>query len=451
MLSTIVYTAGALTSILMILIGSKRGLLSPLLLLGSSILFGFYLRYAVIINTNPDVNSFSFVLSNATTTDYTILGIEILIAQLFIFIGYFTYSPSRKKWGAEKLFYISPARISAVVALGLFSLVWGFYFFQLLRAYGSIAAAYEVLQRKGASESSEILIAGSLLFVAAAALAMLAVWARHHSGPNRIRSAIVLMLALAHISLVFLTRSRQETIIHAVSILVPLFATKVPYSRINFKSAMIGILGAAGAVSVLAVGAAMRTSARGATTFEQAFAEFILDLPVQISDTFNFLDLYGAARFFSDVTGIKYGVNYLDFVFRFIPRDIWPEKPIILGTQIREFLYGDRISGVPPTVFGEFYIAFGAPGLAGGCLFFGALARWLTKLQDSSAEYPILKVIFVYTVLTLEIGTVKTGFEIGLFGLMYFYTGLIIVKFGSIFAFSSRSAGNLGSADSRRP
>ncbi len=70
-------------------------------------------------------------------------------------------------------------------------------------------------------------------------------------------------------------------------------------------------------------------------------------------------------------------------VVRPVPRILWPGKPIDPGFSLPEFLGYKGVSYSMSSI-GEWYMAFGWWGVAGGGLLFGILARWWTQLFDQS-------------------------------------------------------------------
>lgn len=61
----------------------------------------------------------------------------------------------------------------------------------------------------------------------------------------------------------------------------------------------------------------------------------------------------------------------------FVPRSLWPDKPIQMMREVRYQLYGDTSGGIPLGFFGEVYYLFGLAGILLGSLFVGcAYARF---------------------------------------------------------------------------
>jgi len=77
--------------------------------------------------------------------------------------------------------------------------------------------------------------------------------------------------------------------------------------------------------------------------------------------------------------GYTHGETVVTYLAGPIPRTVWRDKPLISpGPIIGAKIYGLPRSGVPPGAVGEFYWAFGIPGVVAGSLMLG----WLLRLID---------------------------------------------------------------------
>lgn len=76
----------------------------------------------------------------------------------------------------------------------------------------------------------------------------------------------------------------------------------------------------------------------------------------------------------------RHGRTVLVTALGFIPRAMWPGKPIAIGKELTRYYVGPSYAAtsgfsVTPTLPGEFFINFGWPGLIGGGLLFGLVCR----------------------------------------------------------------------------
>jgi hypothetical protein len=93
-----------------------------------------------------------------------------------------------------------------------------------------------------------------------------------------------------------------------------------------------------------------------------------------------------------DRSGLQLGSSMKDLYYAFIPRIIWPEKPLVSrGAWFTTYLgmarsEAEATTSTGMTIFGEWYWNFGIAGVAGGMLLTGALLSGLWRLAGS---YPI--------------------------------------------------------------
>ena len=119
------------------------------------------------------------------------------------------------------------------------------------------------------------------------------------------------------------------------------------------------------------------------------------------------------------------GQSYLDILTFPVPRSLWPDKPIPARLILGQLIRGHDI-GIPVTVVGEFYMNFGAFGVATGMSVFGVLCksvdRWAYLLRENPA------VIIIYAHILSNIPIILTRYFYGWFaGLVIFFVTLWVV------------------------
>jgi hypothetical protein len=97
----------------------------------------------------------------------------------------------------------------------------------------------------------------------------------------------------------------------------------------------------------------------------------------------------------TETEGFYEGQTMSYYSYAFIPRFLWPEKPLIMqGAWFAHKIgmaiineYGRYNNSINMTVFGEFYLNFGFAGVIIGCLLFGAYIALLWKTAPIFEDY----------------------------------------------------------------
>lgn len=137
-----------------------------------------------------------------------------------------------------------------------------------------------------------------------------------------------------------------------------------------------------------------------------------------------FIDHIALSQIYIDRNGHDYGKTYLSVLTSFIPRSIWPEKPIQLSRKMRNEFYGDIDGGIPPGLFGEALISFGYFGMVAIAMLFG---RALAGIENYSARCPNENIRRLrIAVLSALIGLilVRGGIDIGIYRV-----GIVIIAY----------------------
>lgn len=122
-----------------------------------------------------------------------------------------------------------------------------------------------------------------------------------------------------------------------------------------------------------------------ATTFQQLSMIDSYDLAVQYVE-----------RFGHETT------LYFNLPLRLLPRLFYEDKPDQISLVFRRTFFGDELGGIPPALFGEFYLIGGIIGSLIGGVLFGASLRWLDnsykKLRAKRIEVQAATVMLIPTV-----------------------------------------------------
>jgi oligosaccharide repeat unit polymerase len=89
-----------------------------------------------------------------------------------------------------------------------------------------------------------------------------------------------------------------------------------------------------------------------------------------------------------------YGKTYLEWGLRFVPRQLWPEKPRGVDVQANQTFYGADW-GLPAGAVGEAYWNFHLPGVLIIFFLMGIFKRWLADLLLNYPTAPAVMVIYM--------------------------------------------------------
>lgn len=427
---------GILFSLSLAMLGALSGLLSPLALFSYSIILGVYVRF-IFVSSAAYFEGFSSILVSSGGKLESLALADILVFLVFVVIGYSAARGLKAKALSARFASsvdIPKDHVSFIACWILFAGGWIIFLSVLSFEFGSIAQGVELLQRRVQLNSSALIIASIFLTVGLAGLCSMVGKIREKS---RLTWLFLVLCGLLHLIFLFMTGGRQLTIVHAITFLVAAFWSPKSRVRLSLRSLFFALVSIPIIIGVMILGLSMRISAQSGQELSESILQISPRIPHLISQTFNTFDLYLGARHYTEVVGYSYGSNFVDILSRFIPRSIWPEKPYTLNLLLRQFYYGDLASGVPPTLIGEFYIALGPIGIAVGGIFYGWLLRCLAYFKVLSLSSPAISATYIYLTLTLTVGTLKTGLEIGVFLCIYFILGMLLVKFLSrVFCFS---------------
>lgn len=394
-----------------------------LIMLGIAILIGFDLRSAFIIFESEFIliSSFGYILSSQPETAFVQSILYILIAKISIFVSMLFIL---KRYANTPIAY---KQISA--GNGLWSASWILYaastaayliFISII--FGNPVEAFSALQRRAILYGSEVNFARIFLFIAASALVVSGAISRDKAPSHR---KYVILIGLAHSGLVFLTGSRGLAVVQLAAVIYS--CGLISSTRIfSIKNIAVGVIGLFTTYVALVTGLALRITAQSGQPFGRTLSEVASQGGAGILNSFNYFELFSATVLFTQENGASFGSNFLNILLRPIPRSIWSEKPLGVGLQLREAFYGDRLSGVPPTFFGEFYLAFGWAGmvLAGALIVFAA---GLVQKREHATKNPYaIGFISIFT-FSFPIEMMKSGFEVISIFYVYYAIGLTLL------------------------
>jgi oligosaccharide repeat unit polymerase len=422
-----------------VLTGFRVGVISCLGMFGIHVFLGFVARSGVLDAGWVTQDSFYMVLMSKQDADISHGLILVSIAVFMTFIGYLLTGGERftrmvKGWARQVL--PSDSNSNYIIALCVFAVFWLVFLLGLIDYYGSISDAFLNFRKRAITFTTKINLLRSLLMGAYACL----VFATNYFAKRKVRKDVFKLEALFfglcvvfHLYGIFMTGGRGFA-------LTQLFTLVFVYNhakggrilRFSFKSLVASFAAAIIVVIVVVGGYAMRMAAQQDISAQASLGNVSGEVVEVLSSTFPLIDLFVASSVYS-AEGLTYGENYVNIALRFIPRDLWPDKPRTLGLQMRQFFYGDTLSAVPPTVYGELYLAAGLLGLIFGGYLFGVLIKSIDILFVSELEGFSVSIISYFLSFQIAFGILKSGFENSLLHVVYYVFALLAIKYGLVF------------------
>jgi len=124
--------------------------------------------------------------------------------------------------------------------------------------------------------------------------------------------------------------------------------------------------------------------------------------------------------------GLLYGRSYLEWGLRFIPRELWPDKPRGVDVQANLTFYGADW-GMPAGAVGEAYWNFHLPGVLMVFFLLGCFKRWMRDLLLRYPEAPAVMIICMISLFYFDAS--QNGFRIWVYSIV---PALIILRLGGL-------------------
>ena len=145
----------------------------------------------------------------------------------------------------------------------------------------------------------------------------------------------------------------------------------------------------------------------------------------------NFTDIPTSAqiiRAVPDVLEPAYGSTYTAWLVAWVPRSMWPQKPLISsGPVVGVRVFNTAGSGVRPGFIPEAYWNFGVPGVFVGCVLLGLGLRRLYELSRPRLSSPFWVVLYCGAGLRFGASIFSVGVGYAVFGAVLSAAGLIIL------------------------
>lgn len=141
--------------------------------------------------------------------------------------------------------------------------------------------------------------------------------------------------------------------------------------------------------------------------------------------TTNMIDISKTAHIINAIPekiNYQYGATLTTIFIAWIPREIWPEKPVTnvdntIGINVfGATTYGS--GGVPPGIFAELYWNFWIPGVVLGCFLLGVFLKIIYQTFVNNIENPNIVLIYVINFMFIGLAFVGSSFSSVLIGVL---------------------------------
>ena len=411
----------------------RKGIASPYFL------FFFYLVIGIVIRryflSKPDSmeeSAFWWHVLPQVQGEFTAAYVELILIVVFALIVSKLLSPlweRRTGWLTEFFAMPHPQVNFAATSLAAYFSCAAFIAF-LAVSQGGIEPAFEMLQKRSLIFGSEVFFIRVLLVFFSLSVAMMVYKLSCLQGTAGWDQIALCTFAVAiNLLILFLTGGRGALLTQVLTLMY-LRTRGRGQEGLGIKNAVILAIFVP---LVIVVGLAIRKSAVQGNDMTEAIPSSVASVSDMVSGAFPILDLYLAARHYAESTGHDYGLQFLQYFVRFVPRSVWADKPLLLGLQIRNFYSGTTISGAPPTVFGEFYYSWGWGGVVGCGVFLGIALVSLNKLYRQAREDAKYAPLYIVMVTQIVFSALRAGLEIVAFTMLYSLSALLIIKWLSQF------------------
>ncbi|WP_422126840.1 O-antigen polymerase [Thioalkalivibrio sulfidiphilus] len=188
------------------------------------------------------------------------------------------------------------------------------------------------------------------------------------------------------------------------------------------------VLGVFSSIAIV-VGLAARVAAQQGLEMAAVLEDQVESVVRALTSTIPILDSYVISMLFVARHGHDYGSHFLDYFTRFIPRAWWAEKPDLLGIQIRESFWGDTVTGIPPTYFGEFYISWGLIGVLIAGFVFGGMLRYAYKVERTILNNPGLLTAYAVLLPLVLFTLIRSGLEVAYMRILIYLVLIVMLNF----------------------
>ena len=392
------------------------GQLSPLKVVGWTILIGFSLKSAFL--SYAISNDLSFRTSYYTRESLQIGQILVLTAVFSFVVGFALYNTTRFTFGTGRI-RIAPTSLYLlywpvfIVSVGAISTLFFIKdFHNQIASLSFVATKFVVSETTGERSTYGFLLLGADIILVYFVYALAN---RKHGKHFAIFALAIFFIALNY----FFSSQRFGVLIIIIAGLMALNRSIFDIRYIdNIRKILILVL----VLCILSTSSFIRGERREVEISEISFFKGIESTLTHAFDGVYAIDPEKATAIIVRHQDYLLGESFLMFLVAPIPRVLWPEKPNVrIGPYVaQEILDFRNRSGAPPSGIGEFYINFGWLGVLVGMFMLGCAAAMTKSLYLSAPDPDIGRARYVLAMLVLVF------FLIGDFS----YATLFAIKYG---------------------
>lgn len=431
------------TGLIPFFVGQRYGILpwvSPLHLVSYYVLFGVVLK-TVAMTFQPDVAYFrQFIFEEISVlSGYTFLaGFIIFLSFGYVFGVRRRHQPDLQEFATIGLRRIRhPGKLAltgAIVFLAAAAAILGARGISGVSSLFSLQTLYavntqKVIRIEGVEGYGQSFAALKTFFIIPT-LAFTVWLGRQINMPSRWGLVMSALLGILVVFMIIFEAKRLELLNLAVYYLCIYVLLRQDLDRkILVKLGLaFGII-----VAVFIVMTTLRSTKGGLENVELAFLDSLfevagstyfidINLPIIIIDRLGQFELFG-------------GASYFYWIFGWVPREFWPEKPAItLGPFVKQEIFGihGSLGGINPTAAGEAMLNFGWAGVFVG-FFLGFAYRRVEEyiLRPRSLMYRGGLWVYPLVFYPAIVGTLQSSFSAALIGAVasYILVRLLVTLF----------------------
>lgn len=451
-------SATSIFSVLMfaILKGKNTGIFNPIFMSSLLLMLGVCLRSVLLCFLDLNTSLIApWVLENNFSLDFSWALMDLTAAILFLFIGcilYFSAKVNLSRHNVKNTLKIKRIKVllkktesfsapkveynllAIVTLIGIIAI--SFFWVDLIRKNGSISLVINLFQ----SRSQEALSGSSYLLIFSSLSRIVSLFIYYNliqSSKKNISHMFVakikyfpmtLMIFFMFISLI-LTGGRANLIFFVISLSIIFYSVKKEKIYINLSSSFKLFLLFLVMINFLNFGYASRKSAQLGIPLQESYSQASQEFLSNSTKTFPIIDDYVLSKKYVLDNGHDYGYQYLSYFSRLIPREVWPDKPEVLGLKFREHFFKDKLGGIPPGFFGELYVASGLIGLLIGSFLLGMFIGQLIELYELTFISPGRSILYVILLQNFALEIFYSGLEIVLFKAIIDIFNLYLILF----------------------